>query len=159
MAVCALLIRFDARTGKEDEVEGLLRSIQPPLGLDASPHCWLALRMAPEIYALFATFEKDEDRQVFLSGLTRSWNDRTSELLSRPPVIEEIEVVARSRVPPVPSGIPTSGAAGETGARTRAGARRAGIWPHCLTYDKHNQTERLRGSVSATAPWVSVAGP
>jgi hypothetical protein len=102
MPACAVLIRFDARTGKEAEVEGLLRSLEPPGGSDASPRCWFALRMAPEIFGFFATFETDALRQVFLSGLAQGWNDRTSELLSRPPVTEQVEIVAQSGVPPVP---------------------------------------------------------
>jgi len=96
MAACALLVRFDARTGKEDEVEALLRSLQPSVATGPSPRCWFSLRMAPEIYGFFASFANDSDRQVFLSGLARDWNGRTSELLSRPPVTEKVEIVGQS---------------------------------------------------------------
>jgi hypothetical protein len=100
MAGCALLIRFDARTGREDEVEALLRSIQPPAGSVGSPRSWFSLRMAPEVYGLFATFEEESHRQVFLEGLLPDWNARSSELLSRPPVSEKVAIVAQSTLLP-----------------------------------------------------------
>jgi hypothetical protein len=95
MADCALLIRFDARRGKEGDVEGLLRSIRPHVGSDVRPRCWFSLRMAPEIYGLFAVFDEDAHRQLFLAGLAQDWGARTSELLARPPVTEKVEIVAQ----------------------------------------------------------------
>jgi len=89
----ALLIRLDARTGQEKEVEALLRSVEPVAGESVAAHCWFALRTAPEIYALFCTFESDSDRDAYLSVLEPVWAERTSELLSRPPVIEKVEVL------------------------------------------------------------------
>jgi hypothetical protein len=96
MAACALMIRFDARTGKEQEVEDLLRSRQPPPGSEVNPRYWFSLRMAPEIYGFFATFEQDSDRQVFLSRLAQDWSAASSELLSRPPVTEKVEILTQS---------------------------------------------------------------
>jgi hypothetical protein len=89
----ALLIRLDAQRNKEDDVEALLRSIQPLVGTPSAARSWFALRMAPAIYGLFSTFNNDADRDAYVSVLDRVWAERASELLSRPAVIEKVEIL------------------------------------------------------------------
>jgi hypothetical protein len=89
----ALFVRLDARTGREDEVEALLRSIQPLVGATEPVRCWFALQMAPQVYGLFSTFDSEADREAYLQVLSQVWAERTSELLSRPPVTEKVEVL------------------------------------------------------------------
>jgi hypothetical protein len=113
MTTCALLVRFDAQTGKEDPLEELLRSIQPPGGASVGLRRGFSLRIAREIYGFFGTFDQDSDREAFLAALAQR-TDGTSELLARPPIIEKIAILSQSGVPPAPVATTTSSHAGNS---------------------------------------------
>jgi hypothetical protein len=94
MAKLALFVRLDAKTGKEREVEALLHSAQALVSGDCGIRAWFALEMAPQMYGIFDTFDNESDREAYLAGpvadiLTR----KASELLSRPPVVEKVQVL------------------------------------------------------------------
>jgi quinol monooxygenase YgiN len=95
MAKLALMVRLDAKTGKEAEVEALLRSALPIVAAEAGTRSWYALKMAPEIYGIFDTFDNEAGRDAHLAGrVAAALMDKASELLSRPPVIEKVEILA-----------------------------------------------------------------
>jgi quinol monooxygenase YgiN len=95
MAKLALLARLDVKPGKEREVEELLRSALPLAVAEPGTRSWFALKMAPEIYGIFDTFDDEAGRNAHLSGkIAAALLEKSSELLSRPPVIEKVEILA-----------------------------------------------------------------
>jgi quinol monooxygenase YgiN len=94
MAKLALFVRLDAKTGKEREVEALLQSVLPMVSAEPGTHSWCALKMAPQMYGMFDTFDNESDRETHLSGpVAKALTQRASELLSRPPVIERVQIL------------------------------------------------------------------
>jgi protease I len=92
---CALFVRLEARPGREAEVENLLRSGLPMVEQEPETTSWFGMRLGDSNYGIFDTFPDDTGRQAHLSGrVARALQERGSELLARPPVIERIDVLA-----------------------------------------------------------------
>ena len=95
MAKFAVLVRLDARPGKEAEVEAFLKSAQALANDEPGTRSWYALRMAPQIFAIYDTFDDEADRDAHLQGrIAAGLLQRAPELLSRPPVIEQVTIIA-----------------------------------------------------------------
>jgi quinol monooxygenase YgiN len=95
MAKLALFVRLDAKTGKEGEVEALLQSALALVSAEPGTASWFALKMAPHMYGIFDTFDNESGREAHLSGpVAKALTDRASELLSRPPVVEKVQILA-----------------------------------------------------------------
>ena len=95
MVKLALLVRLEAKPGKEKELEALLTSSLPMAQNEPGTIHWYALRIGPSTYGIFDTFEKEEGRQAHLNGpIAAALVARAAELLSKPPVIEQVELLA-----------------------------------------------------------------
>jgi quinol monooxygenase YgiN len=90
-----LLVRLEAKPGKEAEVEALLRSGLALVQDEPATALWLALRFGPASFGIFDAFPDDAGRQAHLAGrLAAALMARASELLSVPPVIEKVDALA-----------------------------------------------------------------
>jgi quinol monooxygenase YgiN len=95
MVKLALLVRLEAKPGKEKELENLLTSSLPLAQNEPGTIHWFALRIGPSTYGIFDSFEKEEGRQAHLNGpVAAALVAKAPELLSRPPVIEQVELLA-----------------------------------------------------------------
>ncbi|HXB06827.1 MAG TPA: antibiotic biosynthesis monooxygenase [Puia sp.] len=95
MVKLALLVRLEAKPGKEKDLEALLASSLPMAQNEPGTIQWFALRIGPSTYGIFDTFEKEEGRQAHLNGpIAAALVARVPELLSKPPVIEQVELLA-----------------------------------------------------------------
>ena len=95
MVKSALLVRLEAKPGKEKELEDLLASALPMAQNEPGTIHWFALRMGPSTFGIFDTFEKEEGRQAHLNGpIAAALIAKVPELLSQPPVIEQVELLA-----------------------------------------------------------------
>ncbi len=95
MIVLALLLRLEARPGKEAELEAFLKSALPLAQAEPGTLQWYALKLGPSTYGIFNTFESEAGRQDHLSGpIARALLERADELLSQPPTVEQLEVLA-----------------------------------------------------------------
>ncbi|HEV8285051.1 MAG TPA: antibiotic biosynthesis monooxygenase [Chitinophagaceae bacterium] len=91
----ALLIRLQAKKGKETEVEKFLSGVLPNVENELTTSIWHALRLDPSTYIIFDTFPDDEGRQAHLSGkVAKALEEKSSELFSQPPTIEKLDVIA-----------------------------------------------------------------
>ena len=90
-----LLVRLEAKLGKEEEVAELLRDgLSLVLEEPATP-AWFAIRIAPAIFGIFDAFPDEDGRQAHLAGrLAAALVGRASELLAQPPSIEQVDVLA-----------------------------------------------------------------
>src|SRR5580698_3813651 len=95
MVKLALLVRLEAKPGKEKELETFVSSALPLAQNEPGTIHWFALRIGPSTYGIFDTFEKEEGRNTHLNGpIAAALVAKASELLSKPPVIEQVELLA-----------------------------------------------------------------
>lgn len=95
MVTVALLVRLEAKPGKEADVENFLRGALPLVEQEPATITWYAIRLGPSTFGIFDTFPDDSGRQSHLSGpVAAALMANASELLSQPPGIEYIDVLA-----------------------------------------------------------------
>ena len=95
MVKLALLVRLEAKPGKEKELEDLLANSLPLAQDEPGTIHWFALRIGPSTFGIFDTFEKQDGRQAHLNGpIAAALVARASELLSKPPSIEQVDLLA-----------------------------------------------------------------
>ena len=95
MANVALLVRLEAKSGKEAEVEAFLRGGLALVQEEPGTATWFAIRIGPSTFGIFDTFSDEAGRQAHLSGrVAAALMAKASELLAKPPVIEKVDVLA-----------------------------------------------------------------
>ena len=91
----ALLVRLEAKAGKENEVEQFLRSGLGIVQEEPATITWYALRLGPSTFGIFDTFPDNSGRQAHLSGrVAAALMAKAGELLSKPPQIEQVDILA-----------------------------------------------------------------
>jgi quinol monooxygenase YgiN len=95
MVRVALLARLEAKPGKESAVEALLKSALPLANAEAATTVWFALKIGPSTFGMFDAFADESGRQAHLAGqIAAALMAKAPELLSQPPTIEPVEVLA-----------------------------------------------------------------
>jgi quinol monooxygenase YgiN len=95
MVEVALLVRLEAKTGKESEVASFLRSGLAIVEGEPATTTWFALRIGPSTFGIFDTFPDEAGRQAHLTGrVAAALMAKASDLLAKPPVIEKVDVLA-----------------------------------------------------------------
>lgn len=90
-----LLATLEAKPGKEKEVEDFLKSALPLAQAEPGTLTWYALKLNSNTFGIFDTFESEEGRQAHLNGpIAKALMEKASELLSKDPVIEQIDILA-----------------------------------------------------------------
>jgi len=91
----ALFVRLEAKPGREQEVENLLRGGLPMVEAEPETTSWYGMRLGDSTFGIFDTFPDDNGRQAHLAGrVAQELQQRGPDLFSRPPVIERIDVLA-----------------------------------------------------------------
>lgn len=91
----ALLVRLEAKPGKEAAVENFLLGGLPIVQEEPATATWYALKLGPSTYGIFDTFADDAGRQAHLSGkVAAALMQKAPELFSQPPSIEKVDVLA-----------------------------------------------------------------
>ncbi len=91
----ALLVRLEAKPGKEKDVATFLRSGLAIVQEEPGTTAWFAIQMGPSTFGIFDAFPDEPGRQAHLSGrVATALMAKASELLSQPPVIEKVDVLA-----------------------------------------------------------------
>jgi quinol monooxygenase YgiN len=99
MVKVALLVRLEAKPGKEAEVESFLHGGLPIVQEEPATTVWFALRLGPSTFGIFDAFPDDAGRQAHLAGrVAAALMAKASELLAQPPVIEKVDILA-SKLP------------------------------------------------------------
>ena len=95
MVKVALFVRLEAKPGKEQEVENFLRSGLASVLEEPATIAWFGIRIGPSTFGIFDAFPDEAGRQAHLSGkVAAALMAKASELLSEPPVIAKIDVLA-----------------------------------------------------------------
>ncbi len=91
----ALYVKLEAKAGKENEVENFLRSGLAIVENEPATISWYALRLGPSTFGIFDTFPDESGRNAHLSGeVAKALMAKAGELLSEPPLIQKVEVLA-----------------------------------------------------------------
>ena len=95
MVKTALLVRLEAKPGKEADVENFLRGGLAIVQQEPATTAWFALRLGPSTFGIFDASMNEAGRQAHLNGqVAAALMARASELLAQPPVIEKADVLA-----------------------------------------------------------------
>lgn len=95
MVKCGLLVRLEAKPGREADVEGFLRSGLPLVQAEPGTTVWFGIRLGPSTFGIFDAFPDDAGRDAHLSGrVAAALGEKASELLAKPPSIERVDVLA-----------------------------------------------------------------
>ena len=91
----ALLVRLEAKPGKEAEVEAFLKGGLAIVIGEPATTAWFAIRMGPTTFGIFDAFPDDKGRQAHLTGrVAAALMAKAGELLSKPPTIDKVDVLA-----------------------------------------------------------------
>jgi quinol monooxygenase YgiN len=95
MVSVALLVRLEAKPGKEAEVAKFLEGGLSIVQAEPATTAWFALRMGPSTFGIFDAFPDEAGRKAHLAGrVAAALMAKASELLSQPPKIEQVDVLA-----------------------------------------------------------------
>lgn len=95
MVNVALFVRLEAKAGKEAEVAAFLKSGLPLVQEEPATTVWFGIQLGPTTFGIFDAFPDEAGRQAHLSGrVAAALMAKASELLSQPPSIEKVDVLA-----------------------------------------------------------------
>jgi quinol monooxygenase YgiN len=94
-ATVALFVRLEAKRGKEADIESFLLNGLSIAQDEPSTTTWYALKLGPSTFGIFDTFADDSGRQAHLTGrIAAALKAQSADLFVRPPIIEQVEVLA-----------------------------------------------------------------
>jgi len=95
MVKVALLVRLEAKPGKEQEVASFLEGGLSVVQGEPATIAWFAIRLGPSTFGIFDAFPDEAGRQAHLTGrVAAALMAKASELLAKPPEIEKVDVIA-----------------------------------------------------------------
>jgi quinol monooxygenase YgiN len=95
MVRVGLLVRLQAKPGKEAEVASFLEGGLALANQEAATVVWFALRLGPATFGIFDAFADEAGRKAHLGGqIAAALMAKASELLAEPPQIEQVDVLA-----------------------------------------------------------------
>lgn len=95
MVTTGLIVRLEAKPGKEQALAHLLTEALPLVEEEPQTIIWFALRISPSSFAIVDVFPDEAGRRAHLEGpVAAALAERGGELLTRPPAIERTEVLA-----------------------------------------------------------------
>jgi quinol monooxygenase YgiN len=95
MVKVALLVRLQAKPGKETTVARFLEDALAMANQEADTPVWFAMRLGPSTFGIFDAFADEAGRSAHLSGpIAAALMANASELLAEPPQIEYVDVLA-----------------------------------------------------------------
>jgi quinol monooxygenase YgiN len=91
----ALLVRLEAKPGKEAAVAKFLEGGLPIVEQEPATVTWYAIKLGPSTFGIFDTFPDDAGRQAHLEGrVAAALMAQAPELLASAPSIEKVEILA-----------------------------------------------------------------
>jgi quinol monooxygenase YgiN len=92
----ALLVRIQAKQGKEGDVEQFLNQGRELVGDEPKTARWFAVRFGPSEFGIFDAFPDEDGRQAHLNGkVAEALMGSVGELIEQP-TIEQVDVIAEA---------------------------------------------------------------
>ena len=105
-----LLVRLEAKSGKDTEVEEFLLSALPMVREEAATTAWFAIRFGRSEYGIFDAFPDDAGREAHLSGpVANALMEQADALFAEPPRIQKLDVLADKLPATIPNEPDTKG--------------------------------------------------
>lgn len=94
MVTTGLIVRLEAKPGKEGDLAAFLIDALPLVNDELQTVAWLALRTGALSFAIVDVFPDEAGRQSHLAGpVAAALSERSEELLATPPQIERADVL------------------------------------------------------------------
>jgi quinol monooxygenase YgiN len=94
MVKVGLLVRLEAKPGKEQDLAAFLRAGLPLAEAEPATVAWFGFQLNPSTFGIFDVFGDESGRAAHLSGrIAAALGQEAGELLVSPPVIERLEVL------------------------------------------------------------------
>jgi quinol monooxygenase YgiN len=95
MVKVGLLVRLEAKPGMEDAVAKFLEGGLALANNEPATVAWFAIKLGPSTFGIFDAFPDDAGRKAHLNGpIAAALMANAAELLSKPPQIEMVDVIA-----------------------------------------------------------------
>ena len=95
MVTTGLIVRLEAKTGKDEELAAFLLDALPLVQEEPETVAWFAIRIDTSSFAIVDVFPDEAGRQAHLGGaVAAALGERAGELLAVQPVVEQVEVLA-----------------------------------------------------------------
>jgi len=95
MVTTGLLVRLEAKAGKNEELSRFLRAALPLVDKEPETIAWFAVDLGADAFVIFDVFPDEEGRRAHLDGpVAAALMEKAEELLAKPPLIEHVEVLA-----------------------------------------------------------------
>jgi len=95
MVKLALLVRLEAKPGKESAVAQFLEGALSPVNQESTTPVWFALRLGPSTFGIFDAFNDDAGRKAHLAGpIAAALMANAAALLAKAPQIEQVDLLA-----------------------------------------------------------------
>jgi hypothetical protein len=95
MVTVGLLVRLEARPGKEGDVEQFLMDGLPIVLEEPDTTAWFAIRIGPRTFGIFDVFPAEDGRRAHLEGrVAAALMARSEELFANGPDIGLVDVLA-----------------------------------------------------------------
>ena len=95
MVTVGLLVRLEAKAGKEAEVERFLEGGLALANEEPDTTAWFAIKMGPSSYGIFDVFPSDAGRRAHLQGrVAEALMAQAADLFAEPPDIGQLDVLA-----------------------------------------------------------------
>ncbi|MDD5321189.1 MAG: hypothetical protein PHD43_11365 [Methylococcales bacterium] len=95
MVTLGLLVKMEAKPGKDSEVEELLLSALTMIRREANTTAWFAIRFGRSEYGIFDVFPDEAAREAHLSGpVAKELLGQADVLFTEPPRIQKVDILA-----------------------------------------------------------------
>lgn len=95
MVSFAILATLQAKPEKVTELSDMLKGAVELAQAEGQTISWYALQMGETTFGIFDTFEDEAGRQAHLNGqIAAALMEHADELLSEPPKIEQVKILA-----------------------------------------------------------------
>ena len=95
MVTKGLIVRLEAKPGKEQEVAAFLVDALPFVQNERETLAWFAVRISPSSFAIVDVFPDEAGRRAHLDGpVATALSQSGKGLLAKPPAIEQVDVIA-----------------------------------------------------------------
>ncbi|GMM92722.1 putative quinol monooxygenase [Qipengyuania sp. MTN3-11] len=95
MPKLALYVPLKAKPGRESDIAAFFKSALPLVQDEPGTLTWYAIEEGPGAYAIFDTFDTEEDRQAHLDGkVAAALMEKAEDLFAEPPQIHKLTLLA-----------------------------------------------------------------
>jgi quinol monooxygenase YgiN len=94
MVTVGFLIRYEAKPGKEADVERSLKAALATIQEEPATTAWFAIRLGPSTFGVFDVFPDEEGRLAHYNADIAQLEKKASDLVEHSLVIQKVDVLA-----------------------------------------------------------------